>query len=159
MRSLEDRNKVPGTLDLSQETPHCSYKPNKCLSVIRDRNSKLVCFQRDPHEWLFIWWHIGSGKRKKRRRVVCLVLICVAVFLFPHFWILLIVPFFLSGHAQAVHATPWATLGLQQELGNVIIPTLSVFIMSVLIVFLSPTSSADREPLSYDAHRLSTNSG
>lgn len=32
MRSVEDRNKVPETLDLSQETPCSSYKPSSLLS-------------------------------------------------------------------------------------------------------------------------------
>lgn len=69
MRSLEDRNKVPGTLDLSQETPDSSYKPNKCFSVIRARNLKLACFQRDLHEQLFIGWYIVSEKKEKREEL------------------------------------------------------------------------------------------
>lgn len=101
MRSLEDRNKVAETLDLSQETPCSSYKPNKHLAVIRDRASKWSYFQK-ASPWIVIYSVAYTFKKKKKSRLLCNlkrrkvvrpVSTSVATLLSPPpFWIPLIAP-------------------------------------------------------------------
>lgn len=101
MRSLEDRNKAAETLDLSQETPCSSYKPNKCLSVFRDRACKWGYFPRaSPWIVTYLVAYSFRGKKSqifpnlKRRKVFHAATSSVPILVFSApFWIPLVAPF------------------------------------------------------------------